>query len=128
MLSKEPNDRPTTKRISQFPWFTSSTIPHNHYHDKLIANVMSNSLATMHLTNQPVPTPTTLRQTLSPCGANSNILNKSTDCDLVQPTFVLKHCSCDCSSKFSWSKDDLQSPGPNLAAEMKVSHFSQVNT
>ncbi|CAI2725379.1 unnamed protein product [Schistosoma spindalis] len=126
MLSKEPSDRPTTKRISQFPWFTSSTIPHNHYHDKLIANVMSNSLATMHLTNQPVPTQTTLRQTLSPCGANTNILNKSTDCDLVQPTFILKHCSCDCSSKFSWSKDDLQSPGPNLAAEMKVGKLNEL--
>ncbi|CAH8438656.1 unnamed protein product [Schistosoma rodhaini] len=126
MLSKEPSDRPTTKRISLFPWFTSSTIPHNRYHDKLIANVMSNSLATMHLTNKPVPTQTTLQQTLSPCGANTNILNKSTDYDLVQPTFILKHCSCDCSSKFSWSKDDLQSPGPNLAAEMKVGKLNEL--
>ncbi|CAH8459002.1 unnamed protein product [Schistosoma turkestanicum] len=122
MLSKEPSDRPTTKRISQFPWFTSSTIPHNHHHDKLIANVMSNSLATMHLTNQPGPTQTTL----SPCGVNTKVLTKSTECDLVQPTFILKHCSCDCSSKFSWSKDDLQSPGPNLAAEMKVGKLNEL--
>lgn len=128
MLSKEPNDRPTTKRISQFQWFTSSKIPHSDYHDKHIANAMSNSLATMHLTNQPISTQTTAttRQSLSPCGVTTNILNKSTECDLVQPTFILKHCSCDCSSKFSWSKDDLQSPGPNLAAEMRVGKLNEL--
>ncbi|CAH8828571.1 unnamed protein product [Trichobilharzia szidati] len=125
MLSREPSERPNTKRISQFPWFTSSTIHSSGYREKNIANVMSNSLATMHLNNQ--PNNLHKRQILAPNPpGNTKNSNKSTECDLIQPMFILKHCSCDCTSKFSWSKDDLQSPGPNLAAEMRVGKLNEL--
>ncbi|CAH8470824.1 unnamed protein product [Heterobilharzia americana] len=127
MLSREPSERPTTKRISQLAWFTSSTVSNSLYHEKHVANVMSNSLATMHLNNQPNTAQTT-RQIVPPCiaGVGTKNSNKSTECDLVQPTFILKHCSCDCTSQFSWSKNDLQSPGPNLAAEMRVGKLNEL--